>query len=1284
MRFIRTKLPLGYKRLLRTLLVITAVLLVGSLGLHIWFVKNARGVLKQMVAEKSGGKIKLELSAVSFSLFSNKIQIREADLLSTDSLTQPTTYRVKFRKLTLRVASFWPLLLQKKLLLDSIKLHDPEVTVTQWKKDTLTGKSKDELSISQEMGKLYNSMLDALEDFGIRRIVIDNAWLSLVNKMKPGVEPITISKVYFSLIRTAAKKGRRDAFVANEQTVDLNTTDQNIALPGGRHRLAFKNFRLELFRKRIELDSCTVSAKATAASPSHYTIFFKKLLLVGVDFDAMYRYNLIRADSVYCENPLFNIDINTLASGSTSKKKERPDPEKIVRELTGDLDLAFVGVKDAGIHINIAGAKDRSLFNSNKDNFEMRGLRINGDSAKPVVVQRFDMLVRDYHLYNNDSSAAYTFDSIHFVNNKIILNNFSMQTAANKKRRLAKKDFTIPFFELTGLDWYELTFNQNLVAKEALLYNPVISFATSGAPPKRKKTSLFASLHSMDDLLTLDKLTVVNGELNMQLGTTTGLNLHHVNLNLNSNQLLRSNNKEGLRKAVEQLSFTDGFVRLKEITAQLKNARYTGSNLIRADELSVNSRDGKLKAVVKKTTIDNLLFDDSAERVELDGLHWDAATVFIQGGGQKLSQKKGGGLLLKNISGHNTRFQFSNAHTTVNTFLSTVKLASFSNNNTAVPELTGLLLAGNPLEIATNNMHIHADDYLISDQGSYLHNLKLEQEKNRDTIHLTAPRIDFATDLDALMKNKLHLLRVAIQKPSLFIHQWADKASNTATLKTLVLIDDIHLAEPNIHIAIHHHDSLSSIHLPAVAGSRISASGIAFSQEGLGVTHLAIHTNAATFIKPDGEVLGVEKGKVDIEASDIHLSKKEGKPVWSALINNLQLQNPNHLVLGKKRSRLMTEQLSLGNVRLSSESLTDVNKLIRLNVSAWLHTATGQFVDSTTTLQWYNAAYDAGHKTLSLDSFVYHPTASKDSVMAHTPYQTDYITLHTGAVKLIDFNLDQYQKDTALIARTITIAQPLITIYRDKAPPLPTGITRQLPVGMIKKIRLPIAVEQVRFQGGMLSYTEKNAKTGAEGTLVLTRLNGGLSNIKNRELRGTDSLQFSLNAWLMDSAEMNLRVRESYTDTLNGFLMTLRMKPTALSFLNPVLAPLSNVIIKSGIIDSLRIRAIGKEDLALGEMQMYYHNLRIQLVKEGDANKSTFFGNIASALANTFVIKKNNNGRTGLIYFKRDKSRSFFNYLIRMTFSGMATSVGVKKNSRYIKQYQKELRQKNLPPIELE
>src|SRR4051812_13695129 len=334
------------KRFLKLVAIVTTVALACVLGLHIWFVNNARGVLKRIVASQSHGKLKLELSQLRFDFFSNKLQIREADLVSTDTTHDATTYHLKFRKLTLHVNSFWALLVSRKILLDSIKLHDPLIEVTQWRNDTSSKNKGQDLSKSQEMGKLHKSILDGLEALGVRRIIINNATVRLVNKIKAGAEPITISNIYLDLVRNPKTEEAKQEGL--DESVDLVTTNQDIALPSGQHRLAFRSFKLRLFQQRIELDSCTVTKISTDSSKSSYKIFFRKLSLVGVDFDAMYAHNLIRADSVYCENPLFDIHLNLSAAPKGARKKERPDLQKIVRDLTGDLELAFVGVKETG------------------------------------------------------------------------------------------------------------------------------------------------------------------------------------------------------------------------------------------------------------------------------------------------------------------------------------------------------------------------------------------------------------------------------------------------------------------------------------------------------------------------------------------------------------------------------------------------------------------------------------------------------------------------------------------------------------------------------------------------------------------------------------------------------------------------------------------------------------------------------------------------------------------------------------------------------------------------
>jgi hypothetical protein len=1250
---------------------------------HVWFVNNARNVLKQVVYSNSNGKLQLELSQLRFNFFTSELGIREATLVSTDTLSQPTTYKVKFQKLSVQVRSFLPLLFKKDLSIDSIKLDNPDVEITQWRIDTTSSTIKRDLSIPQEMGKIYNSMLDALESFGIRRIEINNARLSLIDKIPPTSDPVVITDIYFNLVRTATGK-KRDEFVENEHTVDLRTTNQSIDLPGGRHRISFKNFQLELFKQRIQLDSCTLSAIATDSSKSSYNIYFDKLFLVGVDFAAMYRSNLIKADSVYCESPLFNINLH---QADASTKSERPDPEKIIRELAGNLDLAYVGVKQAGIHLNITGRKERTLFNSNQDDFEMRGFRINTDSSSPVTVQQFDMLVKDYRLYNEDSSTAYSFDSVRFINDKIILNNFSVNTSPEINIQRNYRDFSIPYFQLTGLNWYDLIFEENLSAREAVLYNPVINYIQKQRSVKRNNSSLFSVLHTLDDLVTLDKITVINGQVNMQLLSSFAINLRNVNTGIYSNRLLQSTNREGLRRAIDHLSFSSGRLTVKDVNARFENVRYTADNLIQADKVLVKSKSNFINADINSVTINNLLLDEISETFLLDGFMWDRANISLAIPEKNKKQGGTGSVFsARNISGNQTNFNLSKGDFKFKTFIENILATSITKQRSGPVEVEGLSIKGRNLVFNNPGSSIQAASYLIADNApSSISQLKIERLLPGDTLQVNTPQLNFSADLNSLLQNKTTVSYVNANSPSIYVYKNVLPNNDTDKSQSGFEINKFTASNPDIKIINVKNDTATSILIPHSNNGQLEAAGIRFSGDKINLASLQLTTNSATFINRAGEKLGVEQGSINAGLSNIVIDRNQAQPSWAAIINNLDVENPYSYSFGGLPNKAFSlKQASLGNVRISSAYFGNTEQLIKNNVSAWLRTATGHYIDSNTTLRWYNAAYSSETKTIKLDSFYYHPTQTRDSVIENSLFQTDYKTIKTGELVLEGFDLDKYEKDSALIVNNIIINDPVITLYRDKKPPFLHGIIKPLPVEMVQRINMPVSINAVQIKDGYLSYTERHASTRAEGTIFFTGLEGVIGNLKNRNTGDSDSLLLSLNGYLLDSAMVNLRVKQSYTDTLGSFLMTLRVQPTSLTFLNPVIAPLSNVIITSGNIDSLHLRAIGREYLSLGEMNMYYNNLKIKLVKDGDPESTTFLRNVASFLANTFVIKKNNRGRTGLVYFERLRDRSFFNYIVKMTLSGMGTSIGIKSNRKVKKQYERELRQQELPQIDFE
>jgi ABC-2 type transport system permease protein len=127
-------------------------------------------------------------------------------------------------------------------------------------------------------------------------------------------------------------------------------------------------------------------------------------------------------------------------------------------------------------------------------------------------------------------------------------------------------------------------------------------------------------------------------------------------------------------------------------------------------------------------------------------------------------------------------------------------------------------------------------------------------------------------------------------------------------------------------------------------------------------------------------------------------------------------------------------------------------------------------------------------------------------------------------------------------------------------------------------------------------------------------MNGDIFPIKNFGLTPTDSFRIRLNFYLLDSGWVRLRTRESYLDTLSGFLITLRMQPHSMLYLNKILPALSSVKLQSGYLDTLTMRAVGQDYLSLGEMRMYYHDLKVQFLKNGKEEKKSVAG-VATAVA---------------------------------------------------------------------
>ncbi len=473
------------------------------------------------------------------------------------------------------------------------------------------------------------------------------------------------------------------------------------------------------------------------------------------------------------------------------------------------------------------------------------------------------------------------------------------------------------------------------------------------------------------------------------------------------------------------------------------------------------------------------------------------------------------------------------------------------------------------------------------------------------------------------------------------------------------------MPEAVVHVKLLQDTSGLEFLLPYSKGSEIKGGDIEISPEGVTIGTATIKSEKAKLSKGAKKIFEAGSG-VDAALSKINISLK-GNPSWSAVVDKLKLDNSGGFRFNIDNNPLEVKDIFIGDCLLSSSSVNDITKFVSSNPTAWLSTSGVKYYSKTAIWQGFNASYDAGRNRISMDSFNYRPLASRDSAIAGSPYQIDYLNFNCSNIALYGFDIIKYFKEQALIIQKASISRPSLSIYRDKLPPYLSGIIKKLFVARIIDIRQPVSINQLEISDGEVSYIEKSAKTRLEGNLLLTHLNGSLNTIKNRNLQPRDSLSLIVTGHLLNAPSFALKINESYLDPLSGFIMTLRIEPAPIAFLNPLLAPLSSIKFTSGKIDTFYMNAVGNENSALGEMKFYYHGLHLQLLKNGEMSKSTITKHVGSLLVNTFIVKTNNERRRGLIYFKRLKDRSFFNYMNKIIFSGVATSIGAKRNNQYRK-----------------
>jgi hypothetical protein len=429
--------------------------------------------------------------------------------------------------------------------------------------------------------------------------------------------------------------------------------------------------------------------------------------------------------------------------------------------------------------------------------------------------------------------------------------------------------------------------------------------------------------------------------------------------------------------------------------------------------------------------------------------------------------------------------------------------------------------------------------------------------------------------------------------------------------------------------------------------------------------------------------LYAEPGKFEMAGPGLKIGQGTNAGLIKAGIELIRIDSLNTSVINKKDGNIFElKNISLGGNDFSFDSSDrrHIIRQIRNNPSLYVKNINLGRKNELYEMAAFGIGFENAGRQLSLDSFYYRPVIDRDSFNRMQQFQKDYIQAKTGSIIIRNLDIEKLLVDSSFYASVIEVNGPDLNIYKDKRLPFDFSTIKPLPVDMLKNLKFGISIDTVLVKNGFIQYSEFNPKTQMVAIIDLPHTQAELTNVKNRNLTPTDSLKLRAYTRLLDSTRISVHHRESYTDTLSGFLYSVRVSPFNLTALNQFLPEIASAKIISGRLDSLRVRAIAREYLALGYINMHYRDLKIQYLNKGDIKKKTVVTKFVTFLANT-LIDKNNTKKTGRIYTERVREKAFVNYWIKMLLSGALTSAGIKNNKKQLKKYHKKRNKLHVPEI---
>jgi hypothetical protein len=403
---------------------------------------------------------------------------------------------------------------------------------------------------------------------------------------------------------------------------------------------------------------------------------------------------------------------------------------------------------------------------------------------------------------------------------------------------------------------------------------------------------------------------------------------------------------------------------------------------------------------------------------------------------------------------------------------------------------------------------------------------------------------------------------------------------------------------------------------------------------------------------------------------------EEKLPVWKAIqpkilsifVGKIKLDGIKMLYRNSDTSESVKLQFDrcdalFENILIDSAAASDTTRIgFTKEISMKFNDLKFRTSDSTYKMKAEWIKYSSKDRTLEVDSFKLQPTLEKEDFYGAANRQTALYHIEFAKVRFVNTRLDHFIHNNIIDADSVIFEKLQTKIYNDKTlPPDFESKIGKFPHQRLLQADPVIIVKHISFKDASLDLTEKDAKTGKEGTIAFSHLNFSANNVTNDSavIRKNPLCLANFNGTIFNSSPVSLSLK-LHLDSANGrFDASGYVKNITAAQLNEVAVPLANVQINSCTIHDLEFNVSGEDYSASGNVRMRYNDLALTIRKMDEETGEIKTKKFITKILNRFVIWPDNPAPDGIERVSQNKrvarltTQSFFGLLWKTIFAGM-------------------------------